>query len=593
MWRTSYTILKDAKQKHGSAAALRLAVSLPFQSPEFRQSLSRRVMKAASAPLVLISAVLSVCWGIAVYEFLDGSPPTDIFRYGSVVIPFDLFFHWGWVFPVSLFLWAIRASDELHRGHRKRQIAAAGATSGALGHAGFASTDDLLQAELIGPKSKFGTGIRLGFEKKSGEVIRYRGEAHGLLVAPARSGKFRDMLCAMLLEWKHSAVIIDPKGQICAVTKKQREKLGRVFVLNPFNILPDELGPSNTYNPMAALDPQSDEFDAECATIADAIVVHEGGGEKHWSDSARLLITGMMMHLVSQPFPEDERNLGNLRNIITGPDLITFANSAMASGDEFTKQKLARFAEAAVAENKGELQSIISNADTQTGFITKAIARNLAASSFRFRDLKRSRITVYVVLPTRMFAVAGKWFRLIVASALNELMREERGLPVLAVWDEFAQLGHLKAMRNAMGQSAGMGLQMIPVLQDLNQLKADYQDGWETFLANADFRQFYAANDVFTQEYVSKLSGVTTINTRSSSFGDGPGGGSSNTTFGEQQRPVLYPHEVGRIGADEFLMFARGVKNMIHGRRAPYFDTKACPELQGLYRPDPYHQPRT
>jgi hypothetical protein len=64
-----------------------------------------------------------------------------------------------------------------------------------------------------------------------------------------------------------------------------------------------------------------------------------------------------------------------------------------------------------------------------------------------------------------MFATAAKWFRLIVASALSELMREERGLPVLALLDEFAQLGHLKAMRDAMGQSAGMGLQVLPVLQ--------------------------------------------------------------------------------------------------------------------------------
>lgn len=490
---------------------------------------------------------------------------------------------------VTFALWSFGRFLDKRIQEREEEIEAEGTrpSSGSLGDAGLATSADLSHARLIGPG--FGEGIRLGFDTESGRVIRYTGEAHGILVAPARSGKFRDVLCGMMLEWKHSAVIIDPKGQICAVTKKQREKLGRVFVLNPFNILPEYLGPSDSYNPMATLDPNADEFDTECATLADAIVVHEGSGEKHWSDSARLLITGVMMHLVSR-FPEGDRNLGNLRSIITGPELVTFAKSAMAIGDEFSKQKLSRFAKAADAENKGELQSFISNADTQTGFITKAISKNLTSSSFRFRDLKRSPITVYVVLPTRFLGSAGKWFRLIVASALNELMREERGLPVLAVLDEFAQLGHLKAMRDAMGQSAGMGLQVWPVLQDLNQLKHDYEDGWETFLANADIRQFFAPNDVFTQEYVSKLSGVTTTTTRSSSFGDSAGGPSSSIGYGEQQRPVFYPHEVGRIGPKEFLMFARGVENIICGTRAPYFNPSSCPELQGIYSLDPYHQ---
>jgi type IV secretion system protein VirD4 len=195
-----------------------------------------------------------------------------------------------------------------------------------------------------------------------------------------------------------------------------------------------------------------------------------------------------------------------------------------------------------------------------------------------------------------MFATAGKWFRLIVASALSELMREERGLPVLALLDEFAQLGHLKAMRDAMGQSAGMGLQVLPILQDLNQLKTHYKDGWETFLANTEFRMFFKSNDVFTQDYVSKLSGLQTVKVPNSGFGESSGGGSNsssaNVGLGEQSQPVLQPYEVGRIGPDEFVMFAHGVENTIRGVRAPYFDKERCPELQGLYSPDPYHLPK-
>jgi type IV secretory pathway TraG/TraD family ATPase VirD4 len=147
-------------------------------------------------------------------------------------------------------------------------------------------------------------------------------------------------------------------------------------------------------------------------------------------------------------------------------------------------------------------------------------------------------------------------------------------------------------MRDAMGQSAGMGLQVLPVLQDLNQLKTHYKDGWETFLANTEFRQFFKSNDVFTQEYVSKLSGAKTVKVPNSSFGESSGSGnssSSNMGLGEQSQPVLQPYEVGRIAPDEFVMFAHGVDNTILGARAPYFDKQRCPELQGLFSPDPYH----
>jgi type IV secretory pathway TraG/TraD family ATPase VirD4 len=257
---------------------------------------SRLLKGSVSVAWLLTSGVLSVVWAIDYYNFsVEESAVGDFLRFGPLSLSLNTFAHWGWIFVLSLLGWAFRSGENLHRSRRQKQLTAASVTSGSLGHAGFASTGDLLQAELIGPKSKFGAGIRLGFDKESGKVLRYRGEAHGIIVAPARSGKFRDVIAALTLEWKHSMVIVDPKGQIAAVTKKQREKVGRVFVLNPFNVWPEYLGPSACYNPMSALNPHSNEFDAECDALADAIVVHEGAGDSHWSDSARLLVGGGIM----------------------------------------------------------------------------------------------------------------------------------------------------------------------------------------------------------------------------------------------------------------------------------------------------------
>ena len=54
-----------------------------------------------------------------------------------------------------------------------------------------------------------------------------------------------------------SIVVIDPKGELAAVTAAYRRTVGDVVMLNPFNVL--GLG-SAGFNPLAMLDPKSPEF---------------------------------------------------------------------------------------------------------------------------------------------------------------------------------------------------------------------------------------------------------------------------------------------------------------------------------------------
>ena len=175
-------------------------------------------------------------------------------------------------------------------------------------------------------------------------------------------------------------------------------------------------------------------------------------------------------------------------------------------GDGFIRRKLARFADID-EEDPRSLRSILSTATTQTDFIgsSKAIARSLGGSDFRFLDLKHTPTTVYLVLPPKYLTSGGNWFRLIIASALSDLWTEAKGpVPVLGILDEFAQLGHLAAIENAMGLAAGCGLQLWPILQDLTQIQDLYGKRWETFLDNAGIKQFFGTAGNTTADYVSK-----------------------------------------------------------------------------------------
>lgn len=105
-----------------------------------------------------------------------------------------------------------------------------------------------------------------------------------------------------------------------------------------------------------------------------------------------------------------------------------------------------------------EFQSILSTALTQTAFLDDpAIAYSLGGDDFRFIDLKRKPVTVYLILPSRYIAAYARWLRLMVVSAISDLTStaEKSDKPVLLLLDEFAQLGHLSSIENAMALAAG------------------------------------------------------------------------------------------------------------------------------------------
>jgi Type IV secretory system Conjugative DNA transfer len=134
-------------------------------------------------------------------------------------------------------------------------------------------------------------------------------------------------------------------------------------------------------------------------------------------------------------------------------------------------------------------KDFISIAINETRFLdSPQIQRDLQSSSIDWDKLKHEVTTVYLILPADRFDTHASYLRLVLSSALRTLLRSPPGKtlpPVLFMLEEFAQLGYLPPIENAMGIADGVGVQLWPFLQDLNQIKALYQDRWQTFLGNA------------------------------------------------------------------------------------------------------------
>jgi hypothetical protein len=97
--------------------------------------------------------------------------------------------------------------------------------------------------------------------------------------------------------------------------------------------------------------------------------------------------------------------------------------------------------------------------------------------------------------------------------------------------DEFFQLGPIPSITNTLTYSRSFGLRLWLIVQDLNQLKTNYPEAWETILGSCGIKQFFGVNDLVTAKYISELIGEEEIDIPSISLTQTSSGtGSKNTS---------------------------------------------------------------
>jgi type IV secretion system protein VirD4 len=392
-----------------------------------------------------------------------------------------------------------------------------------------------------------------------GTDLFYRGDRHLLLFGPTGSGKSKRLIINNLLRLQgRSLVVLDPKGELVEKTAAQRGRFGDVVVLNPFNM---HGAGSAGFNPLASLDPDSDTFVDDVMGLGEALIrVNPEAKEPHWEESAQNLVVGLIMWEVQEARRERRAALlTNVRMMLTEAEeddkdkepvkgLRATAKRACKAGGAELESFLARFAKG----NADEIASIKSTADRQTAWmLSRPMGRDLTLDGINFADLKRKPTTVYVVLPAQRFETHSAWLRLVIVTALQSLFNIG-GVPTTFVIDEFALLGRLKIIERAFGVAREFGVQVWPVLQDLNQLKELYDKKWETFVGNAGVVQGFAPNDMTTAEWMSKRAGDTTVVAKGYNQGGSSGvrGESSSDGFSYQQikRPLFLPQDLMNLG---------------------------------------------
>ena len=358
--------------------------------------------------------------------------------------------------------------------------------------------------------------ILLGTDGK--RMIGRSDDRHIITMAGSRAGKSRSVLIPNLLRYRGSVVVIDPKGELAQATARARAAMGqRVFILNPFNVL--NAG-THGHNPCAELLRSPKEtLSADAAQLADALIIESK--DPHWTDSAKNLITGLVLHAVTA----DRKNLslGAVRRQLSDTNELYGVLQVMALNEALDGvirnvglSFLGKFSVSGGAPQANEeMLSVLATVNAQTRPLDDLHAV-FSRHDFDMEIFSASETptTVYLILPATRIPTHARWLRLFVTQLLATLERhpiKRDNLPLWLILEEFAALGYMRSIEAAAGYCAGFGVKLWTILQDLTQIQTHYPKSWETFLGNAGIIQSFGNLDLTTTKYLSDLLGQTSI----------------------------------------------------------------------------------
>lgn len=315
-------------------------------------------------------------------------------------------------------------------------------------------------------------------------------EGHLITVGPTGSGKGISCVIPSLLTWAGPVIVIDPRGEIAAVTAERREKMGHtVHVLDPFEI--------TTGLPLARLNPLdfarrgTRTFEDDLAVIGDLLLYNASiRHDPFWDERATSLIIDVISNLtIDRPYTPP--TFDAVQKLIEDYEEPTY-------GQGLAAKKSIAGAGPLLANKYGSGRtrtSIFTTASSHLGFVkSMAMQEVLANSTISLDDITDGApLTIYLVLPPDKLLSHGKLLRLWLGVMLGAIGRR-RTRPrysTLIMVDEAAQLGELNALRSALTLMRGYGCRVWTIWQDLSQLRAIYSSDWESILNNSATQIFF------------------------------------------------------------------------------------------------------
>lgn len=379
---------------------------------------------------------------------------------------------------------------------------------------------------------------------------------HVLLCGPTRSTKGICHIQPTLKQWRHSALILDPKaGENYDATHVWRAQYGRVEVFAPYGPACACINVGDTIR-LGTLHEMSDARAIAYSATAPYKLAHENSTSQHFRELARMVLTAGLLHVAyAAPQGPVAPSLPAVLAFLTQhhPDLASCLRTMRETphtphGVHPGIHSLASIVLNIASERElsGVWTTVIRPLEV---YLDPCIAASTSTSTVRLTDLQLGPqpLSLYLLAPSpgalgQLFPV----YRAIIDVTMLRLMDRPVTQPahqLLFCAEELPAFGYLDSINTNAGYMAGYGIKGFYVVQDLDQFEEVYGPK-NTIWGNTETKIFHAPNNEKTAERLSKyLLGPSTVAHPVASRQDGFLGGGS-VSHQHVERPLLTADEV-------------------------------------------------
>ena len=383
------------------------------------------------------------------------------------------------------------------------------------------------------------------------EVIVDETDAGLVTIAGTGSGKGVSQVIPTALTYPGSLVIMDPKGEIAAVTARRRREMGQQVVrIDPFGS-----GRTDALDPFEAIDPTSIDAADRARRLATQLAGTPRTHDPFWDQSATTIVAASILFIATHVAPEDEslvllhRMWGvadHLEDILACMTECRLHGGVMASGARLYTEAPDKTAGSILTTLREHISCLAS----------PRAARALAPGGGLLRRIREGQpMTLYLRIPPHLShshcALLRLWLGTIITTVAERRHRPE--IPDLFLVDEAATIGRLEELLTAASLLRGYGLRTWTFWQSLSQIEGLYGDRANEILDNAGTLSVF---------------------------------GTTNGANAQAARWVTgFEDDILGMSRDEQIV-ARAGARPVRARRLNYL---VDPEYQGLFDPNPFH----
>ena len=433
--------------------------------------------------------------------------------------------------------------------------------------------------------------MRLGLNAK-----KHRRNLNVLVVGGSGAGKTRFYAKPNLMQCNTSFIVADPKGEMLRSIAPLLIENG--YDIKVFNLIEPEN--SDGYNPFVYIRKDEDVIKLISNLIQNTTPKNASQNDPFWEKSEIALDSALMLYLLHEAPPEEqtfEMLMFLIENAATVEDEDESGYQSpvdiLFQGLEDEKPEhiaVRQYKILKQASGKTAKSILISAAVRLAAFNLPEIAKMTSYDNLDIGTLGERKRAIFCVIPDNdnsfNYLVGMLYTQAFQALYFNADNNHggELPIPVHIVMDEFANVALPDNFERILATMRSRRISVSIIIQNIAQLKALFKDSWENITGNCDTLLYLGGNEQSTHEYISKMLGKETIDTRTRGITKGQHG-SSNTNYQNAGRELLTLDEVRLLDNSNALIFIRGERPLIdkkfdilsHPNIAKTADGKAVP----------------